>query len=71
MRSLTKLPDREPTWRMHFMFGTLSYTMVGNDALKLIATRNLEGADDAQAIICRRLPFRKAGSQAASSNEGF
>ena len=32
----------ENNWRIHFIFGTLSSTMAGNDALKLIATRNLE-----------------------------
>ncbi len=45
------MPDQELTWRMHFMFGTLSYTMAGNDALRLIATCNLEGGDDAEAIM--------------------
>ncbi len=32
------MPDQELTWRLHFMFGTLSYTMAGNGALKLVAT---------------------------------
>jgi Tetracyclin repressor-like, C-terminal domain len=64
MRSLPDMPDQELTWRMHFMFGTLSYTMAGNDALKLIATCNLEGADDEQAIVRRLIPFLAAGLQA-------
>lgn len=64
MRSLPDMPDQELTWRMHFMFGTLSYTMAGNDALKLIATCNLDGADDAQAIMRRLIPFLAAGLQA-------
>jgi AcrR family transcriptional regulator len=64
MRSLPELPDQELTWRMHFMFGTLSYTMAGNDALKLIATCNLEGGDDAQAVMRRLIPFLAAGLQA-------
>jgi len=64
MRSLPDLPDQELTWRMHFMFGTLSYTMAGNDALKLIATCNLEGADNAEAIMRRLIPFLAAGLQA-------
>lgn len=63
-RSLPELPDQELTWRMHFMFGTLSYTMAGNDALKLIATCNLEGGNDAQAIMRRLIPFLAAGLQA-------
>lgn len=63
-RSLPDMPDQELTWRMHFMFGTLSYIMAGNDALKLIATCNLEDADDAEAIMRRLIPFLAAGLQA-------
>ncbi len=63
-RSLPNIPDQELTWRMHFMFGTLSYAMAGNDALQLIATCNLEGADDAEAIMRRLVPFLAAGLQA-------
>jgi AcrR family transcriptional regulator len=51
-------------WRMHFMFGAMSYSMAGNDALQLIATCNVEGADDAEAIIARLIPFLTAGLQA-------
>ena len=64
MRSLPDVPDQELTWRMHFMFGTLSYIMAGNDALKLIASCNLEDMDDAQAIMRRLIPFLAAGLQA-------
>ena len=64
MRSLPDMPDQQLTWRMHFMFGTLSYAMAGNDALKLIATGNLEDADDAQAVMRRLIPFLAAGMQA-------
>ena len=63
-RSLPDMPDQELTWRMHFMFGTLAYTMAGNDALKLIATCNLEDGDDADAIMRRLIPFLAAGLRA-------
>ncbi len=63
-RSLPDMPDQELTWRMHFMFGTLSYALAGNDALKLIATCNLEDADDASAIMQRLIPFLAAGLRA-------
>jgi AcrR family transcriptional regulator len=63
-RALPQIPDQELTWRMHFMFGALSYTMAGNDALKLIATCNLEGIDDPDAVIRRLIPFLTAGLQA-------
>jgi AcrR family transcriptional regulator len=62
--ALPQVPDQELTWRMHFMFGALSYTMAGNDALKLVATCNLEGADDPESIIRRLIPFLAAGLQA-------
>lgn len=64
LRALPEVPDQELTWRMHFMFGALSYTMAGNDALKLIATCNLEGVDDPESIIRRLIPFLAAGLQA-------
>jgi hypothetical protein len=48
MRSLPSIPDQELIWRMHFIVGTLSYAMAGNDSLKLIATCQLGGGDDAQ-----------------------
>jgi AcrR family transcriptional regulator len=64
VRALPEVPDQELTWRMHFMFGALSYTLAGNDALKLIATCNLEGVDDPEAIVRRLLPFLAAGLRA-------
>jgi hypothetical protein len=63
-RALPGVPDQELTWRMHFMFGALSYTMAGNDALKLIATCNLEGVDEPESIIRRLVPFLAAGLRA-------
>ena len=64
VRALPEVPDQELTWRMHFMFGALSYTMAGNDALKLVATCNLEGRTNAEAIIRRLIPFLASGLQA-------
>jgi AcrR family transcriptional regulator len=64
VRALPHLPEQELVWRMHFMFGAMSYAMAGNDALQLIATCDVEGAEDAQAIIRRLVPFLTAGLQA-------
>jgi AcrR family transcriptional regulator len=64
VRALPHLPEQELVWRMHFMFGAMSYAMAGNDALQLISTCDVEGAEDAQAIICRLVPFLTAGLQA-------
>jgi len=67
VRSLPYIPDQELTWRMHFMFGALSYTMAGNDALKLIATCDLDGVNDPETIIRRLVPFLAAGMRAPLS----
>ncbi len=64
VRALPDIPDQDLTWRMHFMFGALSYTMAGNDALKLIASCNLEGAQNPEAIIRRLVTFLAAGLRA-------
>lgn len=64
VRALPEVPEQELIWRMHFMFGALSYTMAGTDSLRLIATCNLEGADDAETIISRLIPFLVAGLRA-------
>jgi AcrR family transcriptional regulator len=62
--ALPEVPEPELVWRMHFMFGAMSYAMAGNDALQLISTCNVEGADDAEAVIRRLVPFLTAGLQA-------
>jgi AcrR family transcriptional regulator len=62
--ALPQVPEPELVWRMHFMFGAMSYAMAGNDALQLISTCNVEGADDAEAVIRRLVPFLTAGLQA-------
>ncbi|MGH8678946.1 MAG: TetR/AcrR family transcriptional regulator [Burkholderiales bacterium] len=63
-RALPDLPEAELAWRMHFMFGAISYSMAGNDVLQLIGTCRLDGAGDAQSIIKRLIPFLAGGLQA-------
>jgi AcrR family transcriptional regulator len=62
--ALPHLPEAEIVWRMHFMFGAMSYALAGNDALKLIATCEAEDADDAEAVIGRLVPFLTGGFNA-------
>ena len=64
MGSLPDMADQNLTWRMHFTFGTLSYTTAGNAALSLTVSCNLKGVEDEQAIMRRRVPFLAAGLQA-------
>lgn len=61
VRALPDIPEQELVWRMHFTFGAMAYAMAGNDALQLITTCEVEGADDAEAIIRRLVPFLAAG----------
>ena len=67
VRALPHVPEPELVWRMHFMFGAMSYAMAGNDALQLISTCNVEGADDAEGVIRRLVPFLTAGLQGTTS----
>jgi AcrR family transcriptional regulator len=64
VRALPAVPETEIVWRMHFMFGAMAYALAGNDAMQLIATCNVEGADDAEAVIAHLAPFLTAGLQA-------
>ncbi len=52
---------------MHFMFGAMAYALAGNDAMQLIATCKVEGADDAEAVIGHLAPFLTAGLQAPAA----
>jgi AcrR family transcriptional regulator len=61
VRSLPQLPTDELIWRMHFMFGTMSYTIAGTDALQLIASCEPKQADDVEVVIRRVIPFLVAG----------
>ncbi len=63
-RALPDISEQELAWRMHFMFGAMSYTLAGNDALQLIGTCRLEGSDSPEAIARRLIPFVAAGLQA-------
>ena len=71
VQALPHVPEPELVWRMHFMFGAMSYAMAGNDALQLISTCNVEGADDADAVIRRLVPFLTAGLQGAAASPGL
>jgi AcrR family transcriptional regulator len=63
MRALPQISEQDLVWRMHFMFGAMSYAMAGNDPLQLVSTCKLDGVDDAEAVIARLVPFLTAGLQ--------
>jgi hypothetical protein len=60
-RALPQMPRDELVWRMHFMFGTLSYTLAATDAVQLIAGFKPEDRHDARLLEDRLTAFLAAG----------
>ena len=63
-RALPQMPSEELVWRMHFMFGTLSYTLAATDTVQLIAGCKPEDRYDAPLLEERLTAFLAAGLQA-------
>ena len=60
-RALPELPKDELVWRMHFMFGTLAYTLAATDTVQLIAGAKPEDRYDARVLADRLTAFMSAG----------
>jgi AcrR family transcriptional regulator len=60
-RALPELPKDELIWRMHFMFGTLAYTLAATDTVQLIAGCKPEDRYDAALLEERLTAFLQAG----------
>ena len=67
-RAAPQLPREELVWRMHFMFGTLSYTLAATDAVQLIAGCKPEDRYDARLLEERLTSFLAAGLNAPLKN---
>jgi AcrR family transcriptional regulator len=63
-RALPELPRDELVWRMHFMFGTLAYTLAATDTVQLIAGAKPEDRYDARVLADRLTAFMGAGLRA-------
>ena len=63
-RALPQMPREELVWRMHFMFGTLAYTLAATDAVQLIAGCKPEDRHDARLLEDRLTAFLTAGLHA-------
>src|SRR5512134_2096618 len=61
VRALPELPKDELVWRMHFMFGTLAYTLAATDTVQLIAGAKPEDRYDARLLEDRLTAFMNAG----------
>jgi len=60
-RALPQLPRDELIWRMHFMFGTLAYTLAATDTVHLIAGCKPEDRYDARVLEDRLAAFLTTG----------
>jgi len=67
-RALPDLPKEELIWRMHFMFGTLAYTLAATDTVQLIAGCKPEDRYDARLLEERLTVFLLAGLVAPLPN---
>jgi Tetracyclin repressor-like, C-terminal domain len=63
-RALPQLVREELVWRMHFMFGTLAYTLAATDTVQLIAGCKPEDRYDARLLEERLTAFLTAGLDA-------
>ena len=63
-RALPQMPREELVWRMHFMFGTLAYTLAATDTVQLIAGCKPEDRYDAALLEERLTAFLAAGLNA-------
>jgi len=63
-RALPQMPREELVWRLHFMFGTLAYTLAATDTVQLIAGCKPEDRYDARLLEERLTAFLAAGLQA-------
>jgi len=63
-RALPQMPGDELIWRMHFMFGTLAYTLAATDTVQLIAGCKPEDRYDARLLEERLTAFLAAGLHA-------
>jgi AcrR family transcriptional regulator len=70
-RALPQLPERELVWRLHFIFGAISYTLGGTDVLKLTCNYPLEEeANQPEALVRHLVPFLAGGLTAPLPGEG-
>jgi AcrR family transcriptional regulator len=63
-KALPQMPADELVWRMHFMFGTLAYTLAATDTVQLIAGCKPEDRYDARLLEERLAAFLLAGLHA-------
>ncbi len=68
--ALPQMPREELVWRIHFMFGTLAYTLAATDTVQLIAGCKPEDRYDARLLEARLTAFLAAGLLAPLHDAG-
>ena len=63
-KALPHLSRQELTWRLHFVMGALSYTLLGADLLKLFDQVTPGSRDNDELLLQRLAPFLVAGLKA-------
>ena len=63
-KALPHLSRQELTWRLHFVMGALSYTLLGADLLKLFDQVTPGQRDNDELLLQRLAPFLVAGLKA-------
>ncbi|PLX63278.1 TetR/AcrR family transcriptional regulator [Sedimenticola selenatireducens] len=66
-KALPDLSQEELSWRVHFVIGTIAFTLAGTDALEMIESCRYCDPADIEGIIQRLLPFLKGGLSAPSA----
>lgn len=63
-RALPHIPREEMSWRLHFVMGSLSFTLAGTDVLKMNAHFHPEEVANDELLLKRLAPFLAAGLRA-------
>lgn len=62
--AVPRLAPEDLYWRMHFVVGTIAYTMAGTDALQLLESCPYCDPDDLEGTVRRLIEFCSAGMRA-------
>lgn len=65
--TLPELSQEELSWRVHFVIGTIAFTLAGTDALEMIESCRYCDPADIEGIIQRLLPFLQGGLSAPAA----
>jgi AcrR family transcriptional regulator len=63
-RALPQIPPTELYWRLHFLTGSVAYSMAASDTVKLFADCQLPDASNHRALLYRLIPFLAGGMKA-------